>query len=139
MITLWDVSTGREISRFMTDDHPAEFPILDVAFGPDDGAVLGSSVESLYLWDIVSGEILRQYTGHSGIPWSLDVPSVDQNSESRSSSPARASNARAMFTKACGLNAGAYIVIWQYFGMPPQYRLAYFIYTATPCQPEWAL
>lgn len=72
-ITLWDVTTGREIRRFVTDKYPNEAPILDVAFGPGERTVLGSSLENLYLWDIESGEILHQYTGHSGMPWSLDV------------------------------------------------------------------
>jgi WD40 repeat protein len=72
-VTLWDVTTGHEIRRFVTGKYPETAPILDIAFGPGEGTVLGSSVEKLYLWDIQSGEILHQYTGHSGTPWSLDV------------------------------------------------------------------
>jgi WD40 repeat protein len=72
-LALWDVATGRKIRSFVTDQYPEVAPILDVAFGPDDLTVLGSSLENLYMWDIQSGEILRRYTGHSGGPWSLDI------------------------------------------------------------------
>jgi WD40 repeat protein/transcriptional regulator with XRE-family HTH domain len=78
-VTLWDVSTGREIRRFVTDQYPGmEVPILNVAFGPGDDTILGSSVENLYQWDIESGEILHVYRGHSGVPWSLSVSPDDQ-------------------------------------------------------------
>jgi WD40 repeat protein len=73
-VTLWDVSTGREIRRFVTGQNPGlELPILNVAFGPGDNTIVGSSVENLYQWDIESGEILHVYRGHTGIPWSLSV------------------------------------------------------------------
>jgi WD40 repeat protein/transcriptional regulator with XRE-family HTH domain len=73
-VTLWDVSTGREIRRYATDQSSGlEAPILNVAFGPGDSTIVGSGVENLYQWDIQSGEILQVYRGHTGIPWSLSV------------------------------------------------------------------
>jgi WD40 repeat protein len=72
-VTLWDVATGRKLRSFVTDKYPDNAPLLDVAFGPDDRTILGSSLDNLYLWDIESGRIIRRFTGHSGMPWSLDI------------------------------------------------------------------
>jgi WD40 repeat protein/DNA-binding SARP family transcriptional activator len=73
VVTLWDVSSGREVRRFVTDVYPERSSILDVAFGPNDQTILGSGSESLYMWDVESGEIVRRYRGHSGLIYSQDV------------------------------------------------------------------
>jgi WD40 repeat protein len=69
-ITLWNVNTGKEIKHF---ELPEPGPILDLAFSPDGESVLGAGLDRLILWDIQSGEIARVYSGHAGMPWSLEI------------------------------------------------------------------
>jgi WD40 repeat protein len=73
VVTLWDVSTGREIRRLQIDQNAEVAPILDVAFGPDGHSVLGSSLANLYLWDAETGRLMHQFIGHAGMPWSIEV------------------------------------------------------------------
>jgi hypothetical protein len=58
-VTIWDVSTGRDVSKFA-----AEAGVL--AFSPD-GRLLASSVDDgLVIWDVASGRSLRTLPGHLG-------------------------------------------------------------------------
>jgi WD40 repeat protein len=67
---LWDMGTGHEIRRF--EGHTG--PVLNVAFGPQEGTVLTASYDgSLILWNIHTGEIIRRYLGHDSSVWGLDM------------------------------------------------------------------
>ena len=71
--SLWDVGTGKEIKRFT---HPfIGGTVLAVAFGPGESTIIGTGDADLYLWDAVTGEIIRRYIGHSPWPWTLDLSS----------------------------------------------------------------
>ncbi|MDT8304725.1 MAG: BTAD domain-containing putative transcriptional regulator, partial [Anaerolineae bacterium] len=72
-IILWDVSTGREIRRFVLPRSGLFAPILDVAFGPGDRTILGADLQSLCVWDVETGEMIRCSIGHTSFPWSVDI------------------------------------------------------------------
>ena len=73
MAILWDVNTGTEIRRFAHEGTSVTFPVLDVAFGLDDRTILVPGPESLELWDVESGVIIRRYSGQTGLVMSVDI------------------------------------------------------------------
>ncbi|ETO04585.1 WD-40 repeat protein, partial [Reticulomyxa filosa] len=81
-IRLWDVNAGTEIITFkrgldivwdvnfspdgmyiVADRHSK--PVLNTQFSYDGKMIVSSTDETIYLWDIESGEILKQFKGHS--------------------------------------------------------------------------
>ncbi len=59
---LWDTNTGEEITRY---DTPPDIPLASLTVSPDEQYVLGStSFAVLVLWDLQSGDIVREFRGH---------------------------------------------------------------------------
>ena len=60
-LSLWDVSTGREIRIFKGHNSS----VYSVAISPDGKyALSGSSDSTLKLWDILTGRDIKTFTGH---------------------------------------------------------------------------
>ncbi len=72
-VILWDVKTGRELKRFELPKYSGFTPIFDVAFGPDDRTLLAPGLGTIYLWDIDSATIIRQFKGSTDLVWSVDI------------------------------------------------------------------
>jgi WD40 repeat protein len=70
---LWDVGSGREIQRFTHEDITTTFPIMDVALSQDNRPILAPGPNSLELWDIEAGMIIRRYSGQTGLVMSVDI------------------------------------------------------------------
>ncbi|MEJ2488014.1 MAG: hypothetical protein P8Y68_20035, partial [Anaerolineales bacterium] len=72
-VQLWDIATGERIRDYN------EFPdgtvaIIDCAFGPVEITLLAASVSGvIYELDIETGELLRTFSGHSNIVFSIDL------------------------------------------------------------------
>jgi dipeptidyl aminopeptidase/acylaminoacyl peptidase len=63
-LRLWDVETGKEISRF--DD--VLFPINSVAFAPDGKSIVAGGVNSMLgLWDIETGKRVRRFLAPTNV------------------------------------------------------------------------
>ena len=59
---LWDTVSGEETIRY---DAPPDIPLASLTVSPDEQYVLGStSFAVLVLWDLESGEIVREFRGH---------------------------------------------------------------------------
>lgn len=69
---LWDVETGKELSRFAPSVR-----ILDTAIFAPDGRhiVVGGPGNVLRLWDTATNQEVRQYIGLDGGAWGADVSS----------------------------------------------------------------
>ncbi|MEJ2599878.1 MAG: BTAD domain-containing putative transcriptional regulator [Anaerolineales bacterium] len=72
-IILWNVATGEEIRRF--EGHINE--VTDVAFALDGRAVLSAGDHTLRLWDLETGQEIRQQ--HYGNPPKLYAVSSDRH------------------------------------------------------------
>jgi WD40 repeat protein/serine/threonine protein kinase len=76
IMTIWDTQTGEFIQRFDVNTLDEEGNLIEgvnraitaVAFTPDGRFVLsGGEDGSITLWDVESGEPIRQFTGHADI------------------------------------------------------------------------
>ncbi|MDR2941298.1 MAG: caspase family protein [Treponema sp.] len=58
---LWDTASGKEIKTFS-----ASGPVVSAAFSPDGAQILsGSSDNSVKLWDIAGGRVIKEFPRHS--------------------------------------------------------------------------
>lgn len=55
-VTLWDVSSGRLLHRFLHERHPSS----NIAFSPDGTMLATGDWQVCHLWDIATGKELRQ-------------------------------------------------------------------------------
>ncbi len=69
-IILWDVSTGKEISRFSYADYGT---VNAVAFGPQDKTIVGTGLGDIYLWDVSTRDLINTYSGLTAAPWSFAI------------------------------------------------------------------
>ena len=83
-IRLWDVATGSELRRFLSDETdpgprtrgPREAPgeVRAIAFTPDGKQALsGSTGGILQLWDLETGKEIRRFLGHKGSIYALAI------------------------------------------------------------------
>jgi WD40 repeat protein len=64
MLKLWSTATGREIRPF--EAYPGHSVPVSLAFAPDGRTALsGSDDNTLTLWDLATGRVIRIFTGHS--------------------------------------------------------------------------
>jgi WD40 repeat protein len=68
-MSMWDVSSGKELKRFA---FPYQ-PVLDLALGPDETTILAANLTDLYLWDIDSAQIIRYFSDIPPWPWTVDL------------------------------------------------------------------
>jgi len=66
---LWDVSTGREVRRFGTDD---ELGTTAAAFSPDGRSILFAGDQGPSMWDVATGREIRRLVGHTDSVYSAD-------------------------------------------------------------------
>lgn len=70
-ILIWDVETGRRLSRLM---HPDTWGSESLAGTPDGVHLIsGDSDNAIRIWDIASGKLVRTLLGHISPPKSLAV------------------------------------------------------------------
>jgi len=63
---LWDVRTARPIRRFKGHQNTAK-NFLRASFGPNELLIVGPSEdEMIYIWDIMSGDLLQTLKDHTG-------------------------------------------------------------------------
>ena len=67
-VTLWDVSTGKEIGHFSHSGIN-----LDAVFGPGDITVLSTGEGDIFKWDVETKDLLGRFTGIHNAPWSLAI------------------------------------------------------------------
>ncbi len=78
---VWNVENGQAIREF--PDQPC---ILDVLYGPDETTIVSAANEgSITEWDVETGEWVRQFVGHDGPVWSLDLSPDNRTMASGSS------------------------------------------------------
>ncbi len=56
-IILWDLQTGDELRRFTGQPTP----VAAVAFSPDGSTLLSGGMGALILWNVETGEIIRDF------------------------------------------------------------------------------
>ncbi|RKU17695.1 hypothetical protein C6501_03600 [Candidatus Poribacteria bacterium] len=69
-VFLWDVITNTKKHTFSAK-HEDLIQLRSVAFSPDLNILAGGSFETVHLWNVVKGELIRTLQGHTG-----DVHSV---------------------------------------------------------------
>lgn len=81
---LWQLTTGQEVRRFLTDGSATS-----VCFSPDGRYVLTGSGNVLQLWDTQTGQMIRDFKGHTrtvlSVAYSPDGRYVLSGSDDRTS------------------------------------------------------
>ncbi|MEP0762056.1 MAG: WD40 repeat domain-containing protein [Chloroflexota bacterium] len=90
-LTLWDLDSGEQLRDY--DTAGRVFPFRSAAISPDGRLALGGTQDfsdedlggELFLWDLQTGQSIRQFAGHNGPVWSLDMSSDNRLMASGSS------------------------------------------------------
>ena len=75
-IRLWDVNTGQQIrtlqkdstrnSKYLDQDRPPLDGVDSIAFSPDGSTLVSCSIQSVLLWDVKRGRVLRKFREQNG-------------------------------------------------------------------------
>ncbi len=66
-IAMWDAETFREIYRLRVDGE-----VNDATFSPDGTLIAAGSGQTISVWDVETGKILKQFSGLTDEIWSID-------------------------------------------------------------------
>ena len=91
LITVWDVQSGHRLKT--VPGIGDAYWLRSVSFSPDGRLLAAAADQTVKIWDVISGQVLRTFTSHTGRPWPVAF-SADQR------------------LLACGTDEGT-IVLWE--------------------------